>query len=77
MAVEAPDISTDELREQTRAWLHDNLPPGWMEAVDAGDHEKVSALRGTARLRGVVHRASARRATPPRRGRPSTAPGCR
>jgi alkylation response protein AidB-like acyl-CoA dehydrogenase len=46
MAVEAPDISADQLREQTRTWLHDNLPQGWMEAVDAGDHEKVSALRG-------------------------------
>jgi alkylation response protein AidB-like acyl-CoA dehydrogenase len=45
MAVEAPDISADQLRDQTRAWLHDNLPEGWMEAVDAGDHEKVSALR--------------------------------
>ena len=28
MAVEAPDISAEELREQTRAWLHEHLPAG-------------------------------------------------
>src|SRR5262249_41868233 len=32
--------------EQALAWLCENLPPGWMEAVDAGDDEKVAALRG-------------------------------
>ena len=46
MAVDAPEITAEQLRDQTRAWLRDNLPPGWMEAVDAGDDEKVSALRG-------------------------------
>ncbi len=45
MAVEAPDITAEQLREQTLAWLRDNLPPGWMEAVDAGDDETVAALR--------------------------------
>jgi alkylation response protein AidB-like acyl-CoA dehydrogenase len=45
MAVEAPDIAVEQLREQTLAWLRDNLPAGWMEAVDAGDDEKVAALR--------------------------------
>ena len=45
MAVEAPDITTDQLREQTLTWLRDNLPAGWMEALDAGDDEKVAALR--------------------------------
>jgi alkylation response protein AidB-like acyl-CoA dehydrogenase len=45
MAVEAPDLTAEHLREQTLAWLRDNLPPGWMEAVDAGDDEKVAALR--------------------------------
>jgi alkylation response protein AidB-like acyl-CoA dehydrogenase len=45
MAVEAPDRTAEHLREQTLAWLQDNLPPGWMEAVDAGDDEKVAALR--------------------------------
>jgi alkylation response protein AidB-like acyl-CoA dehydrogenase len=45
MAVEAPEVTAKELREQTLAWLRDNLPPGWIEAVDAGDDEKVAALR--------------------------------
>jgi len=46
MAVEAPDLTDEQLREQTLAWLRENLPPGWMEAIDAGDNEKVAALRG-------------------------------
>src|SRR5260370_20936006 len=46
MAVDAPEITAEQLRDQTFAWLRDNLPPGWIEAVDAGDDEKVSALRG-------------------------------
>ena len=25
-----------EFRAEFRTWLHENLPPGWMEAVDAG-----------------------------------------
>ena len=45
MAVEAPDVTAEHLREQTLTWLGDNLPAGWMEAVDAGDDEKVAALR--------------------------------
>ena len=45
MAVEAPDITTEQLREQTLAWLRDNLPAGWMDAIDAGDEEKVASLR--------------------------------
>ena len=45
MAVDAPEITAEQLREQTLDWLRENLPPGWMQAVDAGDDEKVSALR--------------------------------
>jgi alkylation response protein AidB-like acyl-CoA dehydrogenase len=45
MAVEAPDVTTEQLRAQAVSWLRDNLPAGWMEAVDAGDDEKVAALR--------------------------------
>jgi alkylation response protein AidB-like acyl-CoA dehydrogenase len=45
MAVEAPDVTAEQLREQTLTWLRDKLPAGWMEAVDAGDDEKVAALR--------------------------------
>src|SRR4249920_3412851 len=39
MAVEAPEITAEQLREQTLDWLRENLPPGWMEAVDNGDDE--------------------------------------
>jgi alkylation response protein AidB-like acyl-CoA dehydrogenase len=46
MAVDAPEITAEQLRDETLAWLRENLPPGWMEAVDSGDDEKVSALRG-------------------------------
>src|SRR5215218_457068 len=45
MAVEAPEINAEQLRERTLDWLRDNLPLGWMEAVDAADDERVSALR--------------------------------
>ncbi|MFN8025807.1 MAG: acyl-CoA dehydrogenase family protein [Acidimicrobiia bacterium] len=44
----AEDLSTrsnDELREYALTWLRDNLPAGWMEAIDAGDSAKVSELR--------------------------------
>ena len=37
--------TTEVLREQTRAWLAENLPAGWMEAVDAGDDKRGAALR--------------------------------
>jgi alkylation response protein AidB-like acyl-CoA dehydrogenase len=45
MAVEATDVTAEQLREQTLTWLRDNLPAGWMDAVDAGDDDKVAALR--------------------------------
>ncbi len=45
MSVEAPELTGEQLREQTLAWLRENLPPGWMEAIDAGDDEKWSQLR--------------------------------
>jgi alkylation response protein AidB-like acyl-CoA dehydrogenase len=45
MSVEAPELTADQLREQTTAWLHDNLPAGWMEAIDDGDNDRWSALR--------------------------------
>src|SRR6266568_3263471 len=45
MAFDTTDITNEQLREQTLAWLRENLPPGWMEAVDGGDDEKVAALR--------------------------------
>jgi alkylation response protein AidB-like acyl-CoA dehydrogenase len=39
------ELSTEQLREQTLGWLHENLPTGWIEAVDRGDSEQVAALR--------------------------------
>jgi alkylation response protein AidB-like acyl-CoA dehydrogenase len=39
------ELTPDMLREQTREWLAENLPAGWMEAVDAGDDRRVSELR--------------------------------
>jgi alkylation response protein AidB-like acyl-CoA dehydrogenase len=45
MAEDLSNRSNDELREYALAWLRENLPAGWMEAVDAGDSAKVSELR--------------------------------
>lgn len=45
MTVEAPEQTGEELGERTLEWLHENLPAGWMEAVDTGDNERWSALR--------------------------------
>jgi alkylation response protein AidB-like acyl-CoA dehydrogenase len=45
MAVDAAALTAEQLREQTLGWLRENLPPGWMEAVDAGDDEAFAALR--------------------------------
>jgi len=41
----ATELTVDELREQTREWLRENLPAGWLEAVDADDRERMTALR--------------------------------
>jgi len=41
----ATEMTPEVLREQTRAWLKENLPAGWMDAVDAGDDEGVAKLR--------------------------------
>jgi alkylation response protein AidB-like acyl-CoA dehydrogenase len=45
VSVESPELTAEQVRGQTRGWLGDNLPSGWIEAVDAGDDEKVGALR--------------------------------
>jgi alkylation response protein AidB-like acyl-CoA dehydrogenase len=39
------ELSAEQLREQTSAWLAENLPSGWMEAIDAGDEAASSKLR--------------------------------
>jgi alkylation response protein AidB-like acyl-CoA dehydrogenase len=45
MSVEAPEQTGEELRDRTLAWLRENLPDGWMEAIDADDRERWGALR--------------------------------
>jgi alkylation response protein AidB-like acyl-CoA dehydrogenase len=45
MSSDLSALSADELRDRTREWLADHLPAGWMEAIDAGDTTKWSALR--------------------------------
>jgi len=46
MAVESPSRSAEDLRDMTRRWLADNLPPGWMEAVDGDDASALATVRG-------------------------------
>jgi alkylation response protein AidB-like acyl-CoA dehydrogenase len=41
----AQELTTEQLRDQTVGWLHDNLPSGWIEAVDTGDDERFATLR--------------------------------
>ena len=38
-------MTSEQLREQTLDWLRENLPAGWIEAVDANDDEALDALR--------------------------------
>jgi alkylation response protein AidB-like acyl-CoA dehydrogenase len=45
VAVDSPTRSAEELRDMTRRWLAAELPPGWMEAVDAGDDATLAGLR--------------------------------
>lgn len=37
-------VGTSELQEEARSWLAENLPAGWMEAIDSGDDEGWRAL---------------------------------
>src|SRR5688500_9272932 len=41
----ASERTAEELRQQTLDWLRENLPEGWIEAVDDGDHERMAGLR--------------------------------
>jgi alkylation response protein AidB-like acyl-CoA dehydrogenase len=45
MSTSLGELTAEQLRAQTLAWLRENLPAGWIEAVDAGDTEKVASLR--------------------------------
>ena len=45
MSSDLSALSDDELRAQTREWLADQLPAGWMQAIDDGDTATSAALR--------------------------------
>ena len=45
MAVDVREISPEELRDQTLGWLREQLPAGWIEAVDTGDDDAFAAAR--------------------------------
>ena len=42
---DAASLTDQELRERVVAWLHENLPAEWVEAVEAGDEERVRDAR--------------------------------
>ncbi|HEX7522406.1 MAG TPA: acyl-CoA dehydrogenase family protein [Acidimicrobiia bacterium] len=45
MSVDVAELSAEQLRAQTLAWLEEQLPAGWLSAIDAGDEEQAWALR--------------------------------
>ena len=47
MSVDLSGLGPDELVEKTRAFLVENLPAGYMDAVDASYTERAAALRDT------------------------------
>ena len=46
MSAVPTDRSPDGLRALTREWLTENLPAGWMDAVDREDADAFAAVRG-------------------------------
>jgi alkylation response protein AidB-like acyl-CoA dehydrogenase len=45
VAVDVREISPEELRDQTLGWLREQLPAGWIDAVDTGDDDAFAAAR--------------------------------
>jgi alkylation response protein AidB-like acyl-CoA dehydrogenase len=45
MAIDAPEVTAEQLREQTLEWLREELPAGWMEAIDDGDRDRWGKMR--------------------------------
>ncbi len=45
MAVDTAELTAEHLGDQTTEWLRENLPAGWMEAVDSGDRDTWGRLR--------------------------------
>jgi alkylation response protein AidB-like acyl-CoA dehydrogenase len=46
MTVQTRADTPDALRDMTTVWLREQLPEGWLEAVDSGDEATLSELRG-------------------------------
>jgi alkylation response protein AidB-like acyl-CoA dehydrogenase len=44
---DSPTRTDDELREEVVAWLHDQLPAAWVEAIESGDDDKLREVRGS------------------------------
>ena len=42
---ETAAATVEEIREEVVAWLRDNLPPQWVEAIDSGDDAKLREAR--------------------------------
>ena len=45
MSTSLAELTAEQLRAQTLEWLQENLPAGWIEAIDAGDTEKAAKVR--------------------------------
>src|SRR5690242_10737914 len=45
MSVEAHELTGEQLRDQNLTWMHEQMPAGWMEAMDDGDDAALGALR--------------------------------
>ena len=54
MATSLAELTAEQLRARALEWLRENLPTGWIEAVDAGDTQRVDALPRRARRRGLA-----------------------
>jgi alkylation response protein AidB-like acyl-CoA dehydrogenase len=59
MATSLAELTTEQLRAQTQEWLAEHLPAGWLEAVDAGDAQKLASLRAGLELDAWYRRMGA------------------
>ena len=50
MATNLAEPTAAELAGQTEDWLRANLPAGWLDAIDRGDHGAVEDLRAALDL---------------------------
>src|SRR4051794_14818253 len=47
MATSLAELTAEQLREQALDWLRENLPEGWIDAVDGGENERLDALQAS------------------------------